>query len=49
MLALLRDDSAQGLLEYALIVTFVAVVAVVALKAVAAKVVVPLNTAGNAL
>jgi pilus assembly protein Flp/PilA len=47
--AMLRDDEGQGLVEYALIIALVSVVAIVALRALGTKANTTLTSAGAAL
>ncbi len=47
--AMLRDDEGQGLVEYALIIALISVVAIAALRLIGTNANVKLNSAGNAL
>jgi pilus assembly protein Flp/PilA len=46
---MLRDDEGQGLVEYALIIALVSVVAIVALRLIGTNAKATLSNAGNAL
>jgi pilus assembly protein Flp/PilA len=47
--ALLRDEDGQGLVEYALIIALVAIVAIVGLQLLGSKTTNTLSNAGNAM
>lgn len=47
--ALLRDDEGQGLVEYALIIALIAVVAIAALRVIGTRASTKLSAAGAAL
>ena len=47
--AMLRDDEGQGLVEYALIIALISVVAIVALRLIGSRATSQLNNAAGAL
>lgn len=49
LINMLKNESGQGLVEYAIILSIVSIVAVVALKALSAKITSTLNNASAAL